>query len=334
MIKGFEIKSLGSISELKATELGSINLLIGKNGSGKTFALKTLYVVRRCIEKFRRGKDPRAMKDILAECLYWTFQPESLGSLVKKGEGPLSVKVDSGEDGTFSFSYGERTENTVKDVECTYKPTDVNSLFIPAKEVISLQDSILRLFDDHKMFGFDMTHVDLARAITKTTQGRNYPEFSDARGILKDVLGGKLTYDINKKTWVFLDNNKKVIEINLTSEGIKRLSILESLLGSHYLTNSSIIFIDEAEANLHPEMIARFMEIILLMAQAGVQFFISTHSYFVIKNLYILAQKQGISIPTLSFETDGVKQYNLRDGMPTNPIIQESVNLYRQEVEL
>lgn len=334
MIREFEIKAFGSISELKAENLGAINVLIGKNGSGKTFALKVLYAVRKSIEQFKRGKEPRSMKDILADNLYWTFQPESLGSLVKKGEGPLSVSICSGKDGSFSFSFGDRTEREVKSIECTYKPTEVNSVFIPAKEVISIQDSILKLYDDYKMFGFDMTHVDLARAITKTIQGKNYPEFSDARGILKDALGGKLTYDTNKKTWTFLDNNKKVIEINLTSEGIKRLSILESLLGNHYLSDNSIIFIDEVEANLHPEMIAKFVEIISLMAKAGVQFFISTHSYFVIKNLYILARQEGLSIPTISFESDGVKQYDLKDGMPANPIIQESVNIYKREVLL
>ena len=40
MIKDISIKSFGPIADVKCEDLGSINLLIGHNGSGKTFSLK------------------------------------------------------------------------------------------------------------------------------------------------------------------------------------------------------------------------------------------------------------------------------------------------------
>lgn len=98
-------------------------------------------------------------------------------------------------------------------------------------------------------------------------------------------------------------------------------------MGNHYLTRKSIVIIDEAEANLHPEMIRRFMEILVLLAKAGLQIFISTHSYFVIKNLYILAHRNKMRIPTLSFVDGKAEQSDLLDGMPENPIIRESINI-------
>ena len=74
-----------------------------------------------------------------------------------------------------------------------------------------------------------------------------------------------------------------------------------------------------------PEMIRHFMEILVVLAKAGLQIFISTHSYFVIKNLYVLAHKNNMSIPIISFVGGKAEQRDLLDGMPENPIIQESI---------
>ena len=81
-------------------------------------------------------------------------------------------------------------------------------------------------------------------------------------------------------------------------------------------------------------MIHRFLEIIVILAKAGIQFFLSTHSYFVIKNLYILAHQEKMHIPTFSFEEARVSQSDLFVGMPENPIIQESINIYKREIDL
>ena len=203
----------------------------------------------------------------------------------------------------------------------------MNNVFIPAKEIVSIQDVILRSFDVDKSFGFDKSYVDLSRALNRTMMGRNYKDFSDARECLDDAIGGRIEYDDDKKAWIFKDKDRRIFEINITSEGIKRLAILDLLLGNHYLTHKSIVIIDEAEANLHPEMIRRFMEILVLLAKAGLQIFISTHSYFVIKNLYILAHRNKMRIPTLSFVDGKAEQSDLLDGMPENPIIRESINI-------
>lgn len=334
MIKEINIKAYGPIQDFHSQGVENINLLIGHNGVGKTVMLKALYSALKTVEQYRRGREPRGIREILAENLYWTFQLSSLGSIVKKGQPTLSFSMSSDKDEQFSYSFGNSTVREVKTLDNSFEPTVVNSIFIPAKEVVSLQDSILRLYEVDKIFGFDKTYVDLARAMSKTVQGRNYKEFSEARAELNDALGGKLEYDSVGKAWVFRDREKRMYDIMLTSEGIKRLSILELLLGNHYLSKDSIVIIDEAEANLHPEMVARFMKVIFLMAQAGVQFFISTHSYFVIKNLYILSQEHKVSIPTWSFDKDGVIMSDLKQGMPDNAIIRESVNLYKREIAL
>ncbi len=67
------------------------------------------------------------------------------------------------------------------------------------------------------------------------------------------------------------------------------------------------------------------------------QFFIASHSYFVIKKLYLTAQSEGISIPVISFGSkpdDDIIRMGFKQGMPDNPIIDESIRLYREEMSL
>lgn len=334
MIKNIDLASFGPIEKFSFDGFQNINLIIGRNGSGKTFLLKALYAGLKTVEQFQRGNEPRSHKQLLADALYWTFQGHELGNLVRKGDVSLSFNMTSDNEEKLHYSFGAKTVNTIQNVECSFKPTSVNNIFIPAKEILSIQDVILRSYEVDKAFGFDKTYVDLARALSKTNKGRNYKEFSDARKTLDGALGGHLEFDDNSKEWIFKDDNKRIINISLTSEGIKRLSILDLLLGNHFLTRDSVVIIDEAEANLHPSLVCKFMEILVMLAKAGLQIFLSSHSYFVIKSLYVLAHQHQIHVPTVSFEVDGVVIGDLLKGMPNNPIVEESVNIYKQEIML
>lgn len=335
MIKNVEMSSYGPIEYLSCGEkLQNINLIIGENGSGKTFFLKALYSAMRTIEQYQRDKEPKTDKDLLFDALYWTFEARSLGDLVKKGKSMLTFSMVSNEGECFGYNFGTSTQKAIQNLTNSFRPTTVNSLFIPAKEIVTIQDIILKTYDEDRAFGFDKTYVDLARALSKTLRGRNYKEFSIARKSLYDAIGGKMAYDTVTKEWIFRDKERREIQINLTSEGTKRLAILDSLLGIHYLTRNSVVIIDEAEANLHPSMIGKFLEILIQLAKAGLQIFISSHSYFVIKKLYILAHKNRLSIPVISFDNGKVTMSDLSAEMPDNPIINESIRLYEEEIQL
>ena len=162
----------------------------------------------------------------------------------------------------------------------------------------------------------------------------NFDSFVQARDIVSSMVGGRLEYNEDKKEWQFQDNDRRIYEISTTSEGVKKLSILDLLLGNRYLDNHSIIIIDEIEANLHPSMIAQFLDAIFKLAESGVQFFISSHSYFVIKRLYILAHRNALTIPVLSFDKGQCTVSDLKVEMPQNPIIDESIALYKDEISL
>jgi predicted ATPase len=335
MIKQLEIESFGPIESIRWEDLQQINIITGKNSAGKTTLLKALYAAIRSVEQYQRGKEPRSLKEILSDKLYWTFQVNSLGELVcKKTSGALRFSFQSKNNEQLRFEFGETTNRTINKIENTFQPRKENSIFLPAKEILSLQDTIMRVRDEWKMFGFDDTYYDLAKALSPTKKGKNLKSFSEARKQLSEAIGGSIQYDDKQKAWTFESNDKGRYAIDITAEGIKKVSILDAILGNHYLSRDSIIFIDEPESALHPELISKFMDIICALAKDGIQFFIATHSYFVIKKLYINANKQNLKIPLLSFKDEGIELSNLKDGIADNPIVGESVRLYEEELDL
>ena len=339
MIHSIKMSNFGPIALLEAEGLKNLNLVIGRNGNGKTFLLKALYVATKVTEQYKRGKEQRTFAELLQDKLYWTFQPEKIGDLVRRGENRLEVDMDmfvGKKQGNVSFGFGPSTSKTILAPTNTVETTDVNSIFLPAKEIVSLQEIIKASRSErYNAFGFDDTYYDLAMALTPTTKGNNYKVFSTAREELKKTIHGRIEYDKDKQEWIFKDNANRSYAIGMTAEGIKKVAVLDALLGNHYLSRDSIIFIDEPESNLHPELISKFMDIIYSLSKIGIQFFIATHSYFVIKKMYLLAHQHNVSIPIFSMEDNSEwKQYDLKEEMPDNPIVEESVRLYQEEVLL
>lgn len=334
MITRLELRNYGPLAEIDWPKLGAINLVIGGNGAGKTFLLKSLYTAIRTIEEFRRGNNPRTAAEILSEKLHWTFQADKIGDLVTKGStGHLSFKcwLDGKE---FSYAFGKDTTKQILTLANEVAPRSSNSIFLPAKEVLSLQPIILRSRETEQEFGFDDTYLDLARALGQSTRkGKNYVEFANSRVRLESIIGGKIEYDDGSKLWQFKRGNQR-FPIGIVAEGVKKIAILDTLLGNRYLDLESIIFIDEPESALHPVALTQLLDIVAALAERGIQFFLASHSYFVIKKLFLIAQEKDISMPILSEGADAWHAADLKDGMPDNAIIAESIHLYEQEVDL
>lgn len=334
MIEACRWQNFGPLADLSWDELGPINLVIGANGCGKTFVLKSLYVAMRTLELHGRGQEQRTAAQILAEKLYWTFQPEHIGELVAKGsQEPLSFNALIDGD-RFFYSFGSSTKRQIQAPEATNKPRDSNSIFLPAKEVLSLHHLILQTRERDQLFGFDDTYYDLALALRHGTKGgKNFPEFASSRERLEALLGGKVIYDEDSGKWFYKKGNQR-FSIGTAAEGVKKIGILDTLLGNRSLGLNSVIFIDELESALHPHAISTFLEIIASLAMRGIQFFISSHSYFVVKNLHLIAKRNSLSIPVLSGELQGWRTDNMMNGMPDNSVINEVGALYRQEIDL
>ena len=128
MLNNITIENFGPLTEMAWSNVGKINLVIGANDSGKTFLLKALYTAVRTLEEYRRGDERRSASEILAEKLYWTFQPEKIGDLVTKGaDGPIlfSIKMDQK---MFQYGFGRDTTKQISSIENHVPPRENNSV--------------------------------------------------------------------------------------------------------------------------------------------------------------------------------------------------------------
>ena len=335
VIKSFQVDNCGPLSHVAAHDLEALNLLIGPNGCGKTFLLKALYATIRAREETGRGEDPREFDEILSDKLYWTFQPEKLGDIAQKGASKrLKLSIIMTDNCAVVFEFGPDTQRKIASLHNNLPARQANSIFLPPKEVLTLAQVILKSTLQDKAFGFDATYVDLVLALQNPTQrGRNYDAFKRSRQTLNSLFKGRIEYNSSSARWIYRQGNSR-FSINATAEGIKKIAILDILLGNRYLTPDSIVFIDEPESALHPTAISELLDIIWQLSGAGLQFFIASHSYFVVKKLYLLALQNKINLPVLVADSSNRwRQSDLRAGIPDNEIVNESIRLFDAELD-
>lgn len=335
-IDSIRLKNYGMIEEFSNDRFSNINLIIGENGTGKTFLLKALYSAVSSLEEYKRGDDIKSIVEVISEKLRWTFQVEKLGDMVSKSaEEGLSLDVQLGND-RINYQFSQSATSKVGVATAPNKGKEGNSIFIPAKEVLSLFSVILKSREVDKVFGFDDTYYDLAKALRiSSSRGRNYTVFANSRKLVSDVIDGRVEYDENSGKWSYRNKKNQKFSIGATSEGVKKIAIMDRLLANGYLGSNSIIFIDEIESALHPEAICQFLDMIDTIANdMGLQVFITSHSYFVIKKLCLVALKKAGTVSCISMSKgQAPKVYDLYDGMPENSIIDTSIRLYEQEIE-
>ena len=132
MITEFSITNSGPIASATGKKLGRLNLFIGENGCGKTWLLKSLYCVMRTQEEFGRGQDNREFHEVLSDKLYWTFQSQNLGDIVRRGTGNrFEMDVTMNDQTRLAFSFGQDTTKQVKPTTNTLAARTDHSIFLP-----------------------------------------------------------------------------------------------------------------------------------------------------------------------------------------------------------
>ena len=352
MIQRITIKNFLSHESFSIENLPSITVFIGENDTGKTGLLKLLYATTKSLEIFSRKNSSfgASYKKVLAEKLFTTFQPRKngIGDLVYKGsKEKLSVDIRFKKNDKpnyqqdLRFSFGDSTTQNITD--CTEQidnaPNDFNALFLPSKEVLTAFKAIKFTRDPHFLLGFDDTYLDLINALEIPTQKGNVAaELAKVNRDLEDLFEGVVNQTDKDESFIFKKGNTE-FSMSMTAEGIKKIGIITTLIRSRQLGKNTILFLDEPETALHPKAVRELMEMIVKMSKAGVQILLSTHSYFVIKQLTNCAKRDNLEILCCSLEKEKGKSVianfsNLKDGLPDNPIVEEALKMFDEEIKI
>lgn len=354
MIQSIHIKNFMAHADLSVKDIPAINVIIGKNDTGKTGLLKLLYAVVKSLEIYslKTQSGDFSFKKELAEKLYDTFMPRKngLGDLVQKGaKDKLEAEIDIvGNNGKYSeklyFAFGDRTDKTIITGSEMVEPLpdkSINALFVPAKEILTAFNDIRNIRNNFYGVGFDDTYLDLIKALDlPTTKGRVAAELSQVNKSLEDLFEGAIMQTGQKEQPFMFKKGNQLFSMQQTSEGIKKIGILTTLINNRQLGKGTVLFMDEPETALHPDAIRQMVEMLVAMSRAGVQIFMASHSYFVVKQLANCAKREKLNIACWNLIRENGKPihttlHDLIDGvLPSNSIIDEALSMFDEEIKI
>jgi ABC-type ATPase involved in cell division len=290
MISKVKFSKFTAFEKLEVDFSPGINIFIGKNGTGKTHILKVVYAASDIVKSKKK----------FAEKIIKVFLPskEYLGRLVKRSSVSSQSVVevhrkpgdlDQAIKLKLSFSnHIKKIDKAVLSGEDRWISKEFESVYIPVKEMLSNAPGFRSLYNTRKIT-FDETYADIIdRALLPFLKGPADKRRKKIIEILQKNIEGRISIENEE---FFLRNKQGKLEFSLLAEGIRKLGLLWTLIQNGTLLNGSVLFWDEPEANLNPGLIRTIVEIILELHRMGVQIFIATHDYVLLKEFELQADK-------------------------------------------
>ncbi len=253
----FKINNVGSINHADM-DIGRINVIGGKNCTGKSTTSNLLYCFLRAIS----SKNDSTIKDLL----------DSEFDIVSPQEN-MDYACIYGDD----FSYKIDFKNYEFEKKGNY---DLNKVFY--------FDSF-SLFDNKTGGTYFLEHVKSLEKALEINEFNEERENWEVEKLIKEILGGEIRKE-NGELFFVRDNGFKSHMKN-TSSGVKQVAIIQTLLMNNELEENSFLIMDEPEVNLHPEWQIKFAKIlVLLVKELDLSIYIASHSPFFIEAIQLYSQ--------------------------------------------
>jgi predicted ATPase len=340
MIKKVKFEKFTAFEKLEMDCSSGINVIVGANGTGKTHVLKTIYAA--CdVSKTKRN---------FAEKITKVFLPskEQIGRLVKRAKTSSAGFAEVTRKGcddllaeelklrvsfsthTIGFDKAKITGTTKKWME-----SEIESVYIPVKEMLSNAPGFRSLYAGRQI-AFEEIYADIVdRALLPFLKGPPDAQRKKILQILQKEMDGNVTVENEE---FFLRNKQGMLEFTLLAEGLRKLALIWILIQNGTLLKGSVLFWDEPEANLNPKLMKTVAGILLELQRIGVQVFISTHDYVLLKE-FDLQVKESDQISFHSLYRDqasgqiAVKTTGNYLGIHPNVIADTFADLYNRDIE-
>jgi len=285
-IRRLELTNFTAFDELSIPFSDGINVLLGENGTGKTHILKVAYAATAIADQ----DEPE-----FGQKLVDVFIPDGrrIGRLVRRQKGSTAasvhVKYERSHIGT-SFSNHTKKADSAKDRSLGWTRQKVGQgVYIPVKEILANAPGFRSMYSEREV-EFDATYDDLlSLAYLPAKKGKKTQEHRKLLRNIEQTITGRVVIQGEK---FFLKDKHGNLEFSLLAEGWRKLALIWQLIQNGTLWQNSILFWDEPETNLNPRMIKELIKILLELRRQGVQIFLVTHDYTVIRWLDILVSDQ------------------------------------------
>lgn len=260
-----------------------INVLVGANGTGKTHLMKVCYAA---CEVSKHGES-------FIDKLVHVFLPSRRGHwrLVKRrrGSSQATIEVFRREQvlSTSFFNRAPVLRYSDGHQNRSWEESRIESVYIPAKEMLANAPGFRSLYANREVH-FEGVYADiLDRAFLP--QLRNNPTtFRHLVRKLQEAIGGRVRISNEEFS---LRSQQGTFEFSLLAEGLRKLGLLWLLLQNGTLRPGAVLFWDEPETNLNPKLYGVVVDVLLELQRLGVQVFLATHDYVILKELDLRAKE-------------------------------------------
>lgn len=294
MIESLKVENFTRFEEEEFRFSPGLNVFVGENGTGKTHIMKLLYAnIRAILSAGGQANTKSFMDQHIARNLAEVFKPEHVGRLAQRMQGlkraEVTMRYKNRKAAVLQYAFSTNSKNLVSLRESSAEVAPWPSVFIPTREILSIYPGFSSLYDEYET-PFDVTWRDLAGALGKPPlKGPHNDAVNALLPPLEEALDGKVLLEQGR---FYIRNKSGKLEAPLLAEGLRKIGTLAQLVVNDTLKPRSIIFWDEPEANLNPALIKTVAKTIMALIEKGVQVFIATHSLFLLRELYLLSEKE------------------------------------------
>lgn len=327
-ITRISFRNFTAFEELDFVPSPGINVLIGTNGTGKTHLMKVAYSACRISKT----------KESYADKLVRVFLPSGrrLGRLARRRKGHTHCTMTVYRGPTriqISFTGRTRVTKSARIVgakEWTGHPID--SVYIPVKEMLANAPGFQSLYSQRET-SFEEVYSDIIDlAYLPPKLGPPDVDRQKLISTLREAMDGTVIL----KGQEFFLRHRGELEFTLLAEGIRKLGLLYLLIQNGSLSKGSILFWDEPETNLNPRLFKPIIRILLQLQRLGVQVFLATHDYVILKELDLQSDAgDKVVYHSLHRQQGGVdlKTSDHYLGLHENAISETFDDLYNRELD-
>lgn len=344
------LQRFGPFADAEFDLVPGVNVMLGANGTGKTFAAKAVYAVLKGLGDAAPGMAPR---EAVRAKLAGVFHPDDgdVARLVGRVHGRTNARIrlqfDEGPWVRLSISTGSRPISSLDYPRAVAASgdaamLDAPALFLPSREVLAMYEGFVAAYQQREL-SFDETYYDTAVALSAAAlRGRRPRQLRAVADRLETEMGGKIRLE-GPRFYLHAAQGGR-LEAHLLAEGLRKVASVVHLIANGALRQGGLLIWDEPEANLHPRLAEVVVECLLALAEGGVQVIVATHDYLVADaisraNEYrdVLDTSAEVRFFQLVREDGGSVEVERADtfaDLPTNPLLEAFLEHHDREQDL
>lgn len=306
-----------------------INIFVGENGTGKTHVMKTLYAMQ-----LTQSRQSRSIRTTLEDL----FQSKNVADVIRIAANQTTTANINGSYADDTWTYVvQRSASIGGDAEISvdnWISGAERPVFIPAIDMMGHTKGFTEAYDEVRL-DFDLTCRDVVNLLRlERRNGNSQALFNEGLDEpLARLLNGKIERDDEGRFYLATEAGR--LPMPMVAEGLRRIATLVQLERNGWLTSGTTLFWDEPEVNLNPILMGEVVSAILALTRRGVQVFLATHSYVILKEIDLQTRKED-TVCYFAFQgsEEGTTVNATEDFalLSPNPILEQYDSLYDREL--